>query len=61
MSQTAIIGTAEAAEILGWSIAKTKRKAKAGEIPCTKLAGRTGAYVFDRADVERLAADEVAA
>lgn len=53
VSQSAIIGTAEAADLLGWSIAKVKREAKTGRIPVhSKLPGRTGAYLFQRSDLE---------
>jgi len=56
VSQSDLIGTAEAAEILGWSRAKTKREAQAGRLPhAVKMPGETGAYLFRRRDVERLA------
>lgn len=56
MSQSAIIGSAEAAAILGWSLAKVKRDAKAERIPVhAKLPGDTGAYLFDRSAIERIA------
>jgi len=55
VSQSAnhIIGTSEAARILGWSLAKVKREAKAGTLPHeAKLPGDTGAYLFHRAVIE---------
>lgn len=57
---TDYVGTLEAATILGWSTHKVKRYAKAGRLPvATKLTGGTGAYLFNRSDIEALA--EVAA
>lgn len=57
VSQSAnIIGTAEAARILGWSLAKVKRETLAGRLPHqAKLDGRTGAYLFSRDTVEFIA------
>lgn len=58
-----MIGSAEAAEILGVSRATVLRWADADRdirLPGHKLPGETGAYVFDRADVEALR-DELAA
>jgi hypothetical protein len=63
MSQSDLIGTATASTILGWSRAKVKREAKGGQLAplvVSKLTGDTGAYLFNRSDVERLAG-EVAA
>ena len=55
MSET--ITTAEAAEILGKSVATVNRLALLGRLkPERKLPGRTGAYLFRRKDVERLKA-----
>ncbi len=48
-----LIGSGEAAVVLGWSLAKVKREAKAGRLPHhTKLPAQTGAYLFDRSVVE---------
>lgn len=57
MSQSAnIIGSAEAARILGWSLAKVKRETLAGRLPHQgKLDGRTGAYLFSRDTIEYVA------
>ncbi len=57
-----LVGTTEAAGILGVSARTVKRYAKAGRIlvPATKMFGDTGAYVFHRADIERLAAARAA-
>jgi hypothetical protein len=60
VSQSAnIIGTVEAARILGWSIAKVKREAKEERLPFeAKLPGETGAYLFHRGVIEQRAASE---
>jgi len=61
MHQREPIGVADAARILGYSIAHTKRLALKGDVPTIgKLPGRTGAYLFDRAAVEALAAERAA-
>lgn len=60
MSQSATpIGSRQVAEILGWSIAKVKREALDGALQpyATKLPGQTGAYVFDRDAIDRIAAE----
>ena len=56
MSQSAhLLSTAQVAVMLGKSTATVKRMALAGTLPpAIKLPGETGAYLFDRADVERL-------
>lgn len=63
MTSSDLIGTAEAAALLGWSIHKVKRTAKAGTLPTAlKMDGRTGAYLFHRAVIEHIAtSQEVAA
>ena len=57
MSQSAnIIGTSDAAKLLGWSVAKVKREALAGRLPFeAKLPGDTGAYLFHRGTIEAIA------
>lgn len=51
-----IIGSAEAAEILGVDRRTLTRMVADGRIePATKLPARTGAYLFDRAAIEALA------
>lgn len=51
-----LIPTSEVAALLSIHVATVVRKAQAGEIPfAVKLPGETGAYLFDRAEVERLA------
>lgn len=54
MSQPDLIGTTEAAALLGWSRAKVKRAVQSGDLPYrTKLSGYSGAYLFDRAAIIR--------
>lgn len=51
-----LIPTAEVAAILNIHVATVVRRAQSGEIPyAMKLPGETGPYLFDRADIERLA------
>lgn len=53
-----LVGTAVAARLLGWSITKTKREAQAGRLPhAMKVRGQTGAYLFDQAMIETIAAN----
>lgn len=53
---TALIGTREAARVLGLSRSTVNRRAGSGLIPYVeKLPGRLGSYVFDRTEIERLA------
>jgi predicted DNA-binding transcriptional regulator AlpA len=57
-----LISTPEVARILGWSVAKVKREAKNGGLPTiTKMAGETGAYVYDRSVIEYIATDKARA
>ena len=49
------ITTAEAAEILGKTVATVNRLVLIGRLtPARKLPGKTGAYLFNRKDIERL-------
>jgi excisionase family DNA binding protein len=53
-----LINTVEAADSLGVSVTTVNRWAASGKLPIVrKLSGDTGAYVFDRSDVEALRAD----
>lgn len=53
-----LIGTAEAARILGWSRAKVKREAQARRLPYEhKMPTQTGAYLFHRSVIEAIAAN----
>jgi excisionase family DNA binding protein len=53
-----LIGAAEAAEILGVSKDTLIRMIARGEVPMVqKLDGVKGAYIFERAEVERVAAE----
>lgn len=57
-----LIPTAEAALILGVHIATVTRRAAAGDLPVAmKLPGETGAYLFNRADIEAAAGDKASA
>lgn len=57
-----LIGTPQAATILGWSRAKVKREAKAGRLPYEhKLPTTTGAYLFHRNVIETIAANRARA
>lgn len=61
-SDTSLVGTTEAADILGWSIAKVKREAKSGRLPIAlKMAGETGAYLFHRSTVDLISRQKGAA
>jgi hypothetical protein len=56
VSQSDLVGTKDAADILGWSLAKVKRAAKSGALPhAYKMWGDTGAYLFHRTVVEMIA------
>ena len=56
------LGTAEAAQILGIEVRTVHRMVADGRLrPAMKLPGKTGAYVFARVEVERLAAERRAA
>lgn len=58
-TQPALIGTRQAAEILGVPRTTLASRLAAGTIaPAIKLPGRTGAFLFDRAYIEKIAADE---
>lgn len=59
MSRTdTLIGTGQAAELLGWSRAKVKREAKKNRLPYElKMEGDTGAYLFHRSVIETIAAN----
>lgn len=63
MTQTEIIGTAEAARLLGVSPVTITRWAADGTLPpAGKLAGKNGAFLFTRATIEtKLAESEPAA
>jgi excisionase family DNA binding protein len=56
MARNDLIGTKEAAQLLGVSLPTVKRMAKAGTLTvAVKMPGDTGAYLFHRVDVEALA------
>lgn len=59
--QSEQLSTSEAADVLGKSVRSTIRLVEAGVlVPTKKLPGIRGAYLFDRADIERLAKERVA-
>lgn len=56
-----LIGTDEAAQLLGVSKPTVKRMARAGTLPVAiKMPGQTGAYLFHRSDVAALTTEAVA-
>lgn len=56
-----LIGAAEAAQILHMDLRTIHRQIDKGEIPhVAKLPGLRGAYVLDRAEIERIAAERAA-
>jgi excisionase family DNA binding protein len=52
--------TAQVSELTGWSVTSVNRWALKGELPARKLPGRTGAYLFRRADIEARMGDAAA-
>lgn len=61
MAHGELIGTAEAADILGVDRSTITRWIRSGRLaPRLQLAGRTGALLFSRTDVEALAEDDAA-
>ncbi|MGH3098465.1 MAG: helix-turn-helix domain-containing protein [Streptosporangiales bacterium] len=54
--ETTYIGTAEAAEVLGCHKVTVIRWVEQGRLAAKKLPGENGPYLFDRADVDALAA-----
>ena len=61
MNDTAVCSVTDAAEMLGIATITAQRWARRGALPVVgKLAGKTGAYVLDRAAVERLAVERSA-
>lgn len=62
-SQPAIVNTAEACALLGGIDRSTlKRWVDAGRVtPVRKLPGETGGYLFHRAEIDRLVAEQAEA
>lgn len=59
--QADLVTSADAARILGVHVATVARRVASGSLrPAMKLPGETGAYLFDRAQVERIAAERAA-
>jgi excisionase family DNA binding protein len=52
-----LLNSSQVAEILGISLNTVLRRVTDGTIAATKLPGQTGAYVFERTEVERVKAE----
>lgn len=53
-----LIGSTEAAEIIGWSRSHFNRRVADGTVPVVhEQPGRTGIRLFDRSTIEALAAE----
>lgn len=61
MSTTELIGAVEAAGILGLSRPGIHKRVRDGRLEPFAVIGRRRTYVFDRAEIERLAAEEAKA
>jgi predicted site-specific integrase-resolvase len=60
-SDEPLIGSAEAADLLGVDPATVVRWVHMGRVtPITKAPGQTGAWLFSRAEITRLARDRIA-
>lgn len=58
MNGDAYMSTGEVARLLGMSVPTVNRRARVGDLPVqAKAPGTRGAYLFDRAAVEALAAE----
>ena len=56
-TETRLLGVADVSGWTGYTIDAVKRAAKSGELPVAlKMPGKTGAYLFDKADVAEWAA-----
>jgi predicted DNA-binding transcriptional regulator AlpA len=57
MTNTALLGVADVKGLTGLTVDTIKRAARSGDLPVAlKMPGKTGAYLFDRADVAEWAA-----
>jgi predicted site-specific integrase-resolvase len=57
-----LIPAAQAKDILGVDVRTVHRMARSGLLPSAmKIPGKTGAWLFDRSEVERIAAQRAAA
>ena len=61
MTNPVLIGTKEAAGLLGITRAQVNRRVLAGKLTPLGEFGERGIRVFDRAEIERLAAEEAKA
>jgi excisionase family DNA binding protein len=50
--QRQVLSSTQVAALLGKSVRTVQRMAESGELPTIKMAGQTGAYVFDATEVE---------
>lgn len=61
-TDTELISTRQAADLLGENVRKTIRRVERGQLtPAKKLEGLRGAYLFDQSVIESLAARNTAA
>lgn len=58
MSETELIGTADAAQLLGIGRATVHRWAESGRLNQVGKLGKRGVRVFDRAEIEEMARRE---
>ena len=56
-----LLTSAQVAERLKITRTEVNRRAADGRLPARKLPGRTGSYIFDQADIERIEAESEAA
>lgn len=62
MHSTDLIGSAEACRTLGVNNSTLTRWVAAGEVKAAhKLPGKNGAYLFERAEIERVGSDRAQA
>lgn len=59
MTNPVLIGTKEAASLLGITRAQVNRRVLSGKLTPLGEFGERGIRVFDRAEIERLAAEEM--
>lgn len=50
-----MIGTATAAELLGWTQRRVQRAANTGQIPVVATVAPDGRYLFTKASIEEIA------
>lgn len=52
-----VLTSMQVAEMLSITRSEVNRRAADGRLPAKKLPGRTGAYLFDSAEIDRIASD----